>query len=137
MTHIHIIPNGRHFSLRAGRFLSVVGYQTAEAAGLDVVTRDGTGYGLSGCLDHLTEPQARELGAQLDAWLELVGAFERPGSVRKPTKAMQATMQKYRSATGDAPATTPIRSLPRTVDEATFWKRVEASGVAEGSRFVK
>lgn len=137
MTHIHIIPNGHQFSLRAGRFLSVVGYQTAEAAGLDVVTRDGTGYGLWDCLEHLTERQARELGAQLDAWLESVGAFGRLDSARKPTKATQATVQKYRAAIGEAPVVTPIRSLPRTVDEATFWRRVEASGVAGGSRFVK
>lgn len=137
MTHVHIIPNGSHFSLRVGRFLSVVGYQTAEAAGLDVATRDSTGYGLPHCLESLTKKQAHELGAKLDVWLVAVDAFQRSGSGGKSSKAIQEASASYKAAMTGVPVGTSIKSMPKTVDEATFSRRMEAAGVAAGSRFVR
>ena len=115
----------------------MIGYQTAEAAGLDVVTRDSTGYGLPHCLESLTKKQAQELGAKLDLWLVAVDAFQRSGSGGKPSKAIQEVSASYKAAMTGVPVVTSIKSMPKTVDEATFNRRVEAAGMAAGSRFVR
>jgi hypothetical protein len=131
--HVHIIPSGTAFALRVGMFRGVVSYQTAEAAHLDVITRDGTGYGIPDCLDRLTRTQAEALGQQLDDWLCSVGAFGH--DPKKLPKRLAAVSDRYKTAMVEAPRTWEVRHLPLTVPMEVFQRRMAAAGGAEGSRF--
>lgn len=139
LTHVHTIKQGRHFSLRVGRLQSLVGYQTAEAAELPVVTRDGRGYGLVDCLDNLTRKEADTLAPLLDRWLLSMGAFLPPGGSRPSATAQRRSKleSKYQSAMGVPVTAAGIRSQPRTVSDEQFQRNMEASGSGAGSRFVK
>ena len=66
-----------------------------------------------------------------------VDAFQRSDSGGKPSKAIQEVSASYKAAMTGVPVVTSIKSMPKTVDEATFNRRVEAAGMAAGSRFVR
>lgn len=128
--HVHIIPAGKRFNLRVGLFKSFVGWQTAEAAALDVVTRDGTGYGLP-CFDNLTEAEAKRIAPLLDAYLVSSGSFG-VGDMKKERKSISDAKAKYNEAVGVKPV--QLQSLPRTVSEDEFWLRFGASGGVSNHR---
>lgn len=128
--HVHIIPSGKRFNLRVGLFKSFVGWQTAEAAALDVVTRDGSGYGLP-CFDNLTEAEAKRIAPLLDAYLVSSGSFG-ISDMKKERKSISDAKAKYNEAVGVNPV--QLQSLPRTVSEDEFWRRVGASGGAPSRR---
>jgi len=131
LQHVHIVRTGNRYSLRVGLFKSHAGYQTAEAAGLDITTRDGTGYGLS-CFDNLSKAEADRIALKLDDYLSTCRAF-REDCVKRESKSVRTDRAKYEETLGKTPA--KILSLPRAVTEEVFWRRVEASGDAGGSRF--
>ena len=131
LQHVHIVKSASGYSLRVGLFKSHIGYQTAEAAGLDIITRDGTGYGLP-CFDNLAKSEAERIAPKLDAYLATCRAF-REDDAKRESKSVRADRAKYDATMGKPPV--QIRSFPRTVSEEVFWRRVEASGDAAGSRF--
>lgn len=135
LRHVHVTKqDDGKYCLLVGPYKSLVGYQTAEAAELDVITRDGRGFGLNYCLHKLSHKRAVALAVKLDAWLVEVGAFEPRGkSSGKPR--LSETSSKYAEAMGVK--VNSVKSLPRTVDDETFARNMEASGTADGSRFLR
>jgi len=135
LRHVHVTKqDDGKYCLRVGPYKSHVGYQTAEAAELDVITRDGKGFGLPNCLENLSHKRATALAVKLDAWLIEVGAFEPRGKSSGKTK-LSETSSKYAEAMGVK--VNSVQSLPRTVDDETFARNMEASGTADGSRFLR
>jgi hypothetical protein len=134
LRHVHVTKqDDGKYCLLVGPYKSLVGYQTAEAAGLDVITRDGKGFGLNYCLHKLSHKRAVALAVKLDAWLIEVGAFEPRG--KSSGKKSVEISSKYSEAMGVK--VNSVKSLPRTVDDETFARNMEASGTADGSRFLR
>lgn len=134
LRHVHVTKqDDGKYCLLVGPYKSLVGYQTAEAAGLDVITRDGRGFGLNYCLHKLSHKRAVALAVKLDAWLIEVGAFEARG--KSSGKKSAEISSRYSEAMGLKAAS--VKSLPRTVDDETFARNMEASGTSDGSRFLR
>ena len=97
LKHVHIEKQGSKWCLRTGFYKSFVGWQTAEAAKLDVTTRREDGTVVWNCLDNLAKRQAEGLAVKLDAWLELMA---QPSERRRVSARVGEVGEKYRKAMG-------------------------------------
>lgn len=93
MNLVTILPQGSKFCLRTGIFHTFVGWQTAEAAKLDVKTRTPDGKPITHCLDGLTAKDAARLGSKLEAWLK---KLEEPAKAQRKDRMLERVGEKYR-----------------------------------------
>lgn len=92
---VKVIPQGDgKFCLRIGLFNTFLGWQTAEAAKLDVPTRKGSRT-IVRCLDNLPHSDATRLATALAKWLR----SQAQGKQRKNTE-LEAVAERYREVMG-------------------------------------
>lgn len=97
LKHVHIEPQGSKWCLKTGLYKSSTGWQTAEAAKLNVETRREDGTVIWNCLDNLSRRKAEELAVKLDEWMELQ---EQPSKRRRVSARREEVEEKYRKAMG-------------------------------------